>query len=137
MVSKPFESVCTQGAVFRWEGFENAGFAPKDKFVIILDADIKDPVLFVVTTSQTIQYRSSKINTVYYTIKAGKYPFFSKETILDFNNYTYTRPFDELKNAYNRDLKYSGCLLEDDIQAIKTIVNESIIIDEEIIQRII
>ena len=110
----------------------------KYKYLIILNHDVsKDPVLFVLTTSQLEFYdKNPHFNKDIVKIKAGSISFFSKETIINCREiHRITR--DKLKeNFRNNILQVEGELSQEMLNDVDKIIENSFFIspaDKELI----
>lgn len=139
MVDLPFDAICIKGAVFLWKDYRFFDGEEKNKFIIILSKDNSfDPVLLILTTSQIENYkRIRRLHLETYTIKAGEYSWFSKDTLLDFSKIIEHKK-EELSSAYHAGkLQYCGILKDNHLKEIDELVYKSEIIEEYKIERIV
>ena len=139
MVSLPFDAICIKGAVFLWKDYRFPDGEEKDKFIVILSKDNSiDPVLIILTTSQTENYQKiRRLHLEIYTILPGAYNWFTKDTIIDFSRIIEHKK-EDLSAAYkNGRLHYCGVLKTKHLQEIDELVYKSEIIEEYKIERIV
>lgn len=139
MVDLPFDVVCIKGTVFLWKDYRFPDGEEKDKFIIILSKDNSiEPVLLILTTSQIENYkRIQRLHLETYTVRAGEYGWFPKDTLLDFSKIIEHKK-EELSSAYQAGkLQYCGILKDNHLKEIDELVYNSMIIEEHKIKRIV
>lgn len=131
LAAAAFDGLVKRGQIIHFAHTFDGETVPRNKFAVLLNWTVPDdPAYFAFTTSKLDHYnKTSAYDRDIIRVPIGTYPFFTKDTIINFRE-LHEVPFDELRKQYTDGrLKIVGPLLKVHEDHANRILTESLVIE--------